>query len=108
MCSAVLQPVGAEAAADIEKDLDRTFPRTRRFAAAEGQEALRRVLMAYAAFDPEVRVHCCLRAHVHACVCAVCQPVTTPPTSTYMSEQHQQQQQQGRQTSLKAACCSPL
>lgn len=32
--------------------------------------------MAYAAFDPEVRVLCCLRAHDHACVCAGCQPVT--------------------------------
>jgi hypothetical protein len=27
----------------------------KRFAAAEGQEALRRVLLAYAAYDPEVR-----------------------------------------------------
>lgn len=50
-----LQPVGEEAAADIDKDLGRTFPTLKRFAAAEGQEALRRVLRAYAALDPEVR-----------------------------------------------------
>eukprot|EP00775_Hariotina_reticulata_P008509 gene8509-8691_t len=43
-----------EAAADIEKDISRTFPNMKRFATAEGQEALRRVLLAYAAYDPEV------------------------------------------------------
>jgi hypothetical protein len=48
------QPVSDEAVNDIEKDIARTFPNTRRFAAAEGQEALRRVLHAYAAYDPEV------------------------------------------------------
>jgi hypothetical protein len=51
----VVQPVGTEAAADIDKDLGRTFPSMRRFATAEGQDTLRRVLRAYAAFDPEVR-----------------------------------------------------
>jgi hypothetical protein len=50
----LLQPVGGEASDDIDKDLGRTFPTTKRFAAAEGQDALRRVLRAYAAFDPEV------------------------------------------------------
>lgn len=55
---ACVQPVGAEAAADIEKDLGRTFPATRRFASAEGQETLMRVLRAYAALDPEVRWGC--------------------------------------------------
>lgn len=49
--------MGADAAADIEKDLGRTFPTLKRFAAAEGQEALRRVLRAYAAYDPEVSPH---------------------------------------------------
>jgi len=48
------QPIGDEAAQDIEKDLSRTFPTTKRFYSAEGQAALRRVLRAYAAFDPEV------------------------------------------------------
>ncbi|KIY93737.1 TBC1 domain family member 1 [Monoraphidium neglectum] len=46
--------VGDEAGADIDKDLARTFPTTRRFAGSEGQAALRRVLRAYAALDPEV------------------------------------------------------
>lgn len=46
--------MGAEAAADIEKDLARTFPSLRRFASPEGQQALNRVLRAYAAYDPEV------------------------------------------------------
>jgi hypothetical protein len=41
-----------EAATDIEKDLSRTFPATRRFAGPEGQGALGRVLRAYAALDP--------------------------------------------------------
>jgi hypothetical protein len=50
------QPVSDEAVNDIEKDIARTFPNTRRFAADEGQEALRRVLHAYAAYDPEVSV----------------------------------------------------
>jgi hypothetical protein len=53
--TSLLQPVSDEAVNDIEKDIARTFPNTRRFAAAEGQEALRRVLHAYAAYDPEVR-----------------------------------------------------
>jgi hypothetical protein len=44
--------VGDEAGADIDKDLARTFPTTRRFAGSEGQAALRRVLRAYAALDP--------------------------------------------------------
>jgi hypothetical protein len=38
----------------MDKDLARTFPSLRKFAAAEGQEALGRVLRAYAALDPEV------------------------------------------------------
>ncbi|GBF87851.1 hypothetical protein Rsub_00563 [Raphidocelis subcapitata] len=46
--------VAGEAGDDIDKDLGRTFPGTRRFAGAEGQAALRRVLRAYAALDPEV------------------------------------------------------
>ncbi|KAF8055394.1 Tbc1d4 [Scenedesmus sp. PABB004] len=50
----LLSPVSAEALGDIDKDLQRTFPSTRRFAAPEGQAALRRVLVAYAAADPEV------------------------------------------------------
>lgn len=49
-----LQPVSDEAVNDIEKDIARTFPATRRFTTAEGQQALRRVLHAYAAYDPEV------------------------------------------------------
>lgn len=44
--------MGEEAGADIQKDLARTFPLTKRFAGAEGQAALRRVLRAYAALDP--------------------------------------------------------
>ncbi|GLI63726.1 hypothetical protein VaNZ11_006787 [Volvox africanus] len=43
-----------EAANDIEKDVQRTFPNTRRFHAEEGQTQLRNVLRAYAAYDPEV------------------------------------------------------
>jgi hypothetical protein len=58
-----LQPVSDEAVNDIEKDIARTFPNTRRFAAQEGQEALRRVLHAYAAYDPEV--HSCMQ-HIHS------------------------------------------
>lgn len=58
-----LQPVGEEAAADIDKDLGRTFPTLKRFAAAEGQDALRRVLRAYAALDPEVRGHASALVH---------------------------------------------
>ena len=51
---AALGAVVREAGEDIEKDLARTFPATRRFAGAEGQAALRRVLRAYAALDPHV------------------------------------------------------
>ena len=43
-----------EAAADIDKDVGRTFPGHRRFAGAEGQRALGRVLRAYASSDPEL------------------------------------------------------
>lgn len=50
------QSVTDEAASDIEKDLARTFPSMRRFAGQEGQQALRRVLLAYAAYDPEVQM----------------------------------------------------
>ncbi|WIA38081.1 hypothetical protein OEZ86_001449 [Tetradesmus obliquus] len=50
----LLTPVSDEAVNDIEKDIARTFPATRRFTTAEGQQALRRVLHAYAAYDPEV------------------------------------------------------
>lgn len=50
-----MQSISDEAASDIDKDLARTFPSMRRFASQEGQEALRRVLLAYAAYDPEVR-----------------------------------------------------
>ncbi|KAF6265131.1 rab-GTPase-TBC domain-containing protein [Scenedesmus sp. NREL 46B-D3] len=50
----LLTPVNDEAVSDIDKDVARSFPNTRRFAAPEGQEALRRVLHAYAAYDPEV------------------------------------------------------
>jgi hypothetical protein len=62
-----LQPVGDEAAADIDKDLGRTFPTLKRFAAADGQEALRRVLRAYAALDPEVRgfVNIVIMSEIH-------------------------------------------
>jgi hypothetical protein len=51
----LLQVITAEATADIDKDLARTFPSLKKFAAQEGQDALRRVLQAYAALDPEVR-----------------------------------------------------
>lgn len=52
----LLQPqeLPALAASDISKDIGRTFPSHRRFAGPAGQEALRRVLHAYAAHDPEV------------------------------------------------------
>ncbi|GIL90395.1 hypothetical protein Vretifemale_18049 [Volvox reticuliferus] len=48
------QDITREAANDIEKDVQRTFPNTRRFHAEEGQTQLRNVLRAYAAYDPEV------------------------------------------------------
>jgi hypothetical protein len=48
------QPLPADAAADIDKDLDRTFPSTVQFDDEEGQQQLRRVLRAYAAYDPDV------------------------------------------------------
>lgn len=41
-------------ASDIDKDIHRTFPSLRRFAGPAGQDSLRRVLQAYAAYDPEV------------------------------------------------------
>ncbi|MEW5300973.1 MAG: hypothetical protein WDW38_005115 [Sanguina aurantia] len=46
--------ISDEAANDIDKDLKRTFPNTRRFKTEEGQSSLRKVLRAYAAYDPEV------------------------------------------------------
>lgn len=49
-----LQTISDEAANDIDKDLKRTFPNTKRFKAEEGQASLRKVLRAYAAYDPEV------------------------------------------------------
>jgi hypothetical protein len=52
--SALAQPCPPEAAADIAKDLARTFPNQRRFASPEGQRSLGRVLRAYAAFDAEI------------------------------------------------------
>lgn len=48
------QPLPADAAADIDKDLDRTFPGTEQFNNVAGQQQLRRVLRAYAAYDPDV------------------------------------------------------
>jgi hypothetical protein len=39
---------------EIDKDLHRTFPAYRRVSSPEGQEAMRGVLHAYAAFDPEI------------------------------------------------------
>lgn len=42
------------ASSDIEKDITRTFPDTKRFASEEGQAALRNVLVAYANYDAEV------------------------------------------------------
>lgn len=55
---ACLKSCPPEAAAEIEKDLGRTFPNHRRFAASSsaqgGQRALGRVLRAYASFDPEI------------------------------------------------------
>jgi hypothetical protein len=81
----VVQPVGAEAAADIDKDLGRTFPSMRRFATAEGQDTLRRVLRAYAALDPEVRsCGCaqafCLGAHSNRRAVCACNVVGALPT----------------------------
>ncbi|KXZ43934.1 hypothetical protein GPECTOR_77g30 [Gonium pectorale] len=49
-----LQEITREASVDIEKDVQRTFPSTRRFRSEEGQAQLRNVLRAYAAYDPEV------------------------------------------------------
>lgn len=48
------QAISDEAANDIDKDLKRTFPNTKRFKTEEGQSSLRKVLRAYAAYDPEV------------------------------------------------------
>ena len=45
---------GAAAQEMIEKDLDRTFPGHTFFETPEGVEALRNLLRAYAAFDPDV------------------------------------------------------
>eukprot|EP00201_Polytomella_parva_P022776 CAMPEP_0175039552 /NCGR_PEP_ID=MMETSP0052_2-20121109/662_1 /TAXON_ID=51329 ORGANISM="Polytomella parva, Strain SAG 63-3" /NCGR_SAMPLE_ID=MMETSP0052_2 /ASSEMBLY_ACC=CAM_ASM_000194 /LENGTH=343 /DNA_ID=CAMNT_0016301447 /DNA_START=59 /DNA_END=1087 /DNA_ORIENTATION=- len=43
-----------EAQGDIEKDIQRTYPSTKRFNSEEGQQALRNVLRAYSAYDPKV------------------------------------------------------
>lgn len=48
------QGIVQEASNDIEKDITRTYPNTKRFAEADGQNSLRNVLRAYAAYDPEV------------------------------------------------------
>lgn len=48
------QEIAREASCDIDKDVQRTFPSTRRFHSEEGQTQLRNVLRAYAAYDPEV------------------------------------------------------
>ncbi|PNH10162.1 Rab GTPase-activating protein 1-like [Tetrabaena socialis] len=48
------QDIAREAAVDIDKDVQRTFPNTRRFHSEDGQAQLRSVLRAYAAYDPEV------------------------------------------------------
>jgi hypothetical protein len=53
---------------DIDKDVQRTFPTTRRFHSEEGQHALRNVLRAYAAYvsseRSSVRLHGCQRVAV--------------------------------------------
>lgn len=48
------QEIAREASSDIEKDVHRTFPNTRRFHSEEGQAQLRNVLRAYASYDPDV------------------------------------------------------
>lgn len=86
----VVQPVGAEAAADIVKDLGRTFPSMRRFATAEGQDTLRRVLRAYAALDPEVRSCGCAQAFclgAHSSRRAVCACNVVGALPTWASQQ---------------------
>ncbi|KAK9820411.1 hypothetical protein WJX72_010036 [[Myrmecia] bisecta] len=50
----LLKPIQPETAADIEKDVGRTFPNLRRFSTPEGRRSLEMVLRAYAASDPEV------------------------------------------------------
>ncbi|KAK9839167.1 hypothetical protein WJX74_010845 [Apatococcus lobatus] len=48
------KPLTQEVAADIGKDVDRTFPNIARFCTDAGKYALECVLRAYAALDPEV------------------------------------------------------
>lgn len=48
------QEISLESATDIEKDVARTFPSTKRFNSEQGQSSLRNVLRAYAAYDPEI------------------------------------------------------
>lgn len=59
--------MGDEVSSDIDKDLARTFPSMRRFASRDGLESLRRVLLAYAAYDPEVGLGSVLVHEVVVC-----------------------------------------
>lgn len=51
-----MQDLPQEVVTDIDKDIRRTYPCYVQFGSAEGQEELRMVLRAYAAYDPEVGV----------------------------------------------------
>ncbi|KAL6752645.1 rab-GTPase-TBC domain-containing protein [Haematococcus lacustris] len=48
------QALPVEVRSDIKKDCPRTYPSHQRFACPEGRRALRNVLTAYAAYDPDV------------------------------------------------------
>lgn len=54
LTSNALQNISATTMEDIERDIPRTFPRHKLFAAGVGQQALRRVLQCYAVHDPIV------------------------------------------------------
>jgi len=70
--AAATKQVTEEAAGDIEKDVARTFPATKRFAGEEGQRALWRVLRAYAALDPVRCAVCCAVPCAVSCCAVLC------------------------------------